>query len=110
MQWLSNHGPDKQNMYFNYYATQVLHHFEGDAWQKWNEGGNGNPGMRDWLILLQDKGTDPKLAHQRGSWSQNNDAHGHQGGRLMVTSLSVLTLEVYYRHLPVFRQLELESE
>ena len=26
----------------------------------------------------------------------------HGGGRLMETSLSILTLEVYYRHLPLY--------
>ena len=24
-------------MYFNYYTTQVLHHYEGPAWEKWNK-------------------------------------------------------------------------
>ena len=26
------------------------------------------------------------------------------GGRIMVSSLSLLTLEVYYRHLPLYRR------
>jgi hypothetical protein len=30
------------------------------------------------------------------------DEHGSSGGRLMQTSLSLLTLEVYYRHLPLY--------
>jgi len=30
------------------------------------------------------------------------DPHGSAGGRLMVTSLALLTLEVYYRHLPLY--------
>jgi hypothetical protein len=28
---------------------------------------------------------------------------GNQGGRLMMTSLSALTLEVYYRYLPLYK-------
>jgi hypothetical protein len=30
---------------------------------------------------------------------------GGPGGRLMITSLSILTLEVYYRHLPLYRRI-----
>lgn len=85
-------------MYYNYYATQVMHHMGGDAWAFWN------PQMRDLLIERQDKGADPKRPHHKGSWDPKSDAHGSSGGRLMVTSLSLLTLEVYYRHLPLYRR------
>lgn len=86
------------NMYYYYYATQVMHHMGGESWQTWN------PKMRDHLIKTQDKGGDTKRVHQRGSWSPVGDAHGSQGGRIMQTSLSLLTLEVYYRHLPLYRR------
>jgi hypothetical protein len=81
------------NMYYYYYATQVCHHFGGKAWDKWNVR------MRDALIADQDKGNDPKKAHQKGSWDCKDFA-----GRLMSTSLCLLTLEVYYRHLPLYRR------
>jgi hypothetical protein len=58
--------------------------------------------MRELLVDTQDKGKDPKTAHQKGSWDPSGDAWGQHGGRLMITSLSILTLEVYYRHLPLF--------
>jgi hypothetical protein len=32
------------------------------------------------------------------------------GGRLFQTSLSILTLEVYYRHLPLYRREKLDKE
>ena len=35
-------------------------------------------------------------------WSSAGDVHGSAGGRLMITSLNLLTLEVYYRHLPLY--------
>ncbi len=94
----SNFGPEPylDNMYYYYYATQVLYQFGGEAWEKWN------PKMRDTLIARQDKGTDHP--HQKGSWSPVRDAHGGAGGRVMITSLSLLTLEVYYRHLPLYRR------
>jgi hypothetical protein len=47
-----------------------------------------------------------------GSWNPTqptDDAWGAQGGRLMVTSLSCLTLEVYYRYLPLY-QLDNQDE
>lgn len=89
-------GPRPDNMYYNYYATQVMHHLGGPAWEAWN------PRMRDQLCALQDKGT--KNQHQKGSWDPKGDGFGSHGGRIMSTSLSVLTLEVYYRHLPLYRQ------
>jgi hypothetical protein len=86
------------NMYYYYYATQVMHHVGGEAWDRWNLA------MRDKLIATQDRGQDPKRAHQRGSWSPAGDQHGSSGGRVMITSLSILTLEVYYRHLPLYNR------
>jgi hypothetical protein len=52
----------------------------------------------------QDQGKTPNRPHLKGSWSPAGDAHAGAGGRLMITSLSVLTLEVYYRHLPLYRR------
>src|SRR5689334_16183755 len=43
-----------KNLYYLYYATQVMHHFGGDAWELWN-GTNGNNGIRDILIADMDK-------------------------------------------------------
>ncbi len=44
-----------------------------------------------------------------GSWNPEGDEWGDAGGRLMVTSLSCLTLEVYYRYLPLYK-LDREDE
>jgi hypothetical protein len=86
------------SIYYYYYATQVLHHVGGPDWDSWN------PKMRDLLIAKQDKGLDPTKPDLKGSWSPAGDAHGGAGGRLMMTALSLLTLEVYYRHLPLFQR------
>ncbi len=84
-----------KNMYYYYYASQVMHHFGGENWAKWNDK------MRRVLLDTQIKeaggGSDAV-----GSWPSAGDAHGGPGGRLMITSLSILTLEVYYRHLPLY--------
>jgi hypothetical protein len=99
VQTLQKTPPGSLNsIYYHYYATQVLYHLGGDGWLTWNEK------MRDLLIRKQEKGDDPKRAHLKGSWSPAGDAHGGAGGRLMTTSLSLLTLEVYYRHLPLYRR------
>jgi len=96
---LGRYPPGSINsMYYHYYATQVMHHMGGDAWAGWNAK------MRDKLVETQDQGKDEKHTHQAGSWDPSGDAHGGQGGRIMQTSLSLLTLEVYYRHLPLYRR------
>ena len=43
-----------------------------------------------------------------GSWSPDHptrDRWGHAGGRLYMTAMNLLMLEVYYRHMPLFREL-----
>jgi hypothetical protein len=82
---------DKRNVYYWYYATQVCHHMEGEKWQKWNEA------MRKMLPAQQEK-----RGRERGSWDPRGDRWGDAGGRLYVTCLSICTLEVYYRHLPIY--------
>jgi len=92
-------------MYFYYYATQVVHFFEGDEWKLWNEGpkqkdGTRKGGMRDLLIELQHK----KTGANEGSWEPEGGFIGRQCGRLGTTALCLLTLEVYYRHLPLTKR------
>ena len=94
VKWLSEQGPSKGDMYYNYYATQVLRHWEGEEWVKWNNV------MRDQLINSQ-----AKEGHEQGSWHFKRGDHGADiGGRLYCTTLATLVLEVYYRHLPIYRR------
>lgn len=103
-------SPAFKDIYYYYYATQVLHQVHGEAWEQWNYGANGRPGMRDLLIDTQDQGNGEKR-DQKGSWDPTGDAFGPQLGRLGVTALSILTLEVYYRHLPTYqRQLSAQKD
>jgi hypothetical protein len=107
---LMENPPGKtRNQYYEYYATQVMHHMGGDIWQFWNLGpeGKGTGGIRDTLIAKQDRGTDPKHSHQVGSFPVEYPDEGGRSltaGRIMATSLSILCLEVYYRHLPLYRR------
>jgi hypothetical protein len=87
-----------KDMYYTYYAAQALHHFGGDAWLAWNDH------MKATLLQTRDKGADAKHPHQRGSWDPQGDQYSRDWGRVGQTSLSVLTLQVYYRHLPLYRR------
>lgn len=88
--------PDaRPSVYYEYYATQVMFHLGGDQWEKWNQGADQKKGIRDVLIQRQDKD---------GSWDPKGEPHAMAGGRIMQTSLSLLTLEVYYRHAPLLRR------
>jgi hypothetical protein len=90
MAQIAAESPLESNMYFNYYATQALYHLGGKGWKKWN------PRMRDHLV-----GTQAQQGHEQGSWFFK-EAWSDRGGRLYTTTLSILTLEVYYRYLPMY--------
>ncbi|WP_428307998.1 prenyltransferase/squalene oxidase repeat-containing protein [Lacipirellula sp.] len=92
--YLSDELPswDTPNVYYWYYATQVLHHLGGRRWSLWNEV------MRE--TLPSEQITD---GPERGSWRPRGDIHAHAGGRLYVTCMCLYMLEVYYRHLPIYQ-------
>lgn len=99
VQFLSRLGPSPGNMYFNYYATQVLHHYEGEHWDKWNNK------MRDSLVASQSK-----TGHESGSWVFTGDHGSSQGGRLYCTAMATMILEVYYRHMPIYKKRSTEDD
>ena len=100
IKWLLEHelpNDDDMNLYYWYYATQLMHHYGGPEWELWNSH------LRDLLIVEQRRG-----GRYPGSWEPRDFEYGNSGGRIYVTALAVCTLEVYYRHLPLFRQLDLD--
>ncbi|MCR4414838.1 MAG: terpene cyclase/mutase family protein [Thermoguttaceae bacterium] len=87
-----------RDTYYWYYATMAMHNFMDKDWDTWNRQ------MRRVLITTQ-----CKQGCAEGSWDPDRptqDKWGASGGRLMTTCLSTLTLEVYYRYLPLFRASE----
>lgn len=93
---------EDRNIYYWYYATQLLHNMRNKDWERWN------PHVREALIRSQvhDDGCPD------GSWDPafpSQDRWGMAGGRLFQTSLSILTLEVYYRYLPLYRTADEEG-
>lgn len=94
-------NPRARNCYYWYYATQVMHNLPGPEWDQWNRV------MRTVLVESQ-----VKEGCALGSWDPNlptPDPWGKHGGRVMVTSIGALTLEVYYRYLPLYKQMEGEA-
>jgi hypothetical protein len=88
----------QRDTYYWYYATQALFQVQGEAWTSWNNE------LRNLLVSSQVQ-TGP-LA---GSWDPLRpvpDRWGTDGGRIYVTAMHLLNLEVYYRHLPLYRSIE----
>ena len=83
---------NRKEIYYWYYATQVMHNVPGYEWDEWNRR------MRKILIESQSKN-----GCAAGSWDPAGHPHQEAGGRIFVTSLSCLTLEIYYRYLPLYK-------
>lgn len=97
---LAKIGPTN-DLYYSYYGTQIMHHMEGDMWIAWNNK------MKAMLLKSQSN-----KDHEAGSWYDGvNGGHGaHAAGRIYCTSLATMMLEVYYRHLPIYRNQSVQDE
>jgi len=94
---ISRWGPSDNDIYFNYYATQVLFHWGGSEWDRWNRP------MRDYLVRTQ-----ASQGHESGSWHFEGTRAGDKAGRLFSTAMAVMTLEVYYRYMPLYGEKSVE--
>jgi hypothetical protein len=93
MRRLAEWGPNLDDMYYSYYGTLALHHWGDEGWKRWNDV------MRDLLV-----GSQAQEGDAAGSWPPDS-SHGVQsGGRLYTTCLCIMTLEVYYRYLPIYHR------
>ncbi len=99
MKHLSDWGPNIGDMYYSYYGTQAMHNWGDEGWQKWNAV------MRDLLVNNQEQ-----VGDAAGSWPPDVSHHTRAGGRLYTTCLCITTLEVYYRHLSLYRREKLADE
>jgi hypothetical protein len=97
LEHLPQHGTRGQSLrdtYYWYYATQVIYQVGGEPWQRWQA--NLYP------LLIEHQETTGEYA---GSWSPDHpvpDLWSRYGGRLYVTTMNLLSLEVSYRHLPLY--------
>jgi hypothetical protein len=85
---------NERDTYYWYYATQVMFHMGGKHWEAWNE--------RLHPLLTESQVMTGPMA---GSWDPKGsipDRWGPHAGRIYVTTMNLLSLEVYYRHLPIY--------
>jgi hypothetical protein len=83
-------GDGQYNLYYWYYGTLGMYQLQGTHWQRWNAA------LQTALLSRQVK--EGPLA---GSWDAS-DLWGGHGGRIYTTAMATLTLEVYYRFLPLY--------
>jgi hypothetical protein len=84
----------KFDSYHLYYGTQSLFHVQGQPWEQWNKATSET-------VLA----TQIKDGPHAGTWDPN-DEWEQQGGRIYSTSLRLLMLEVYFRHLPLYQVIQ----
>jgi hypothetical protein len=87
-----------------YHATQVVFGYYSDDWKTWNAGPKDDKGVRkggtqDLLVNSQAR----KIGADMGSWDPEGE-FGKRYGRLGTTAIYLLTLEVYYRYLPLYKR------
>jgi hypothetical protein len=83
-----------RDCYLWYYVSQVLVHTGGAEWDSWYAS------LDETLAASQ-----AMAGESAGSWDPlgpTPDRWGQYGGRIYVTTLHLLTLEVPYRHLPTY--------
>ncbi len=83
-----------RDTYYWYYATQVIFHMGGERWERWHD--------QLYPLLINSQ-----VLHgqNEGSWDPllpTPDLWARYGGRLYVTTMNLLSLEVSYRHLPLY--------
>jgi len=84
----------KRDTYYWYYGTQVMFHMGGKFWQDWHQALHP--------LLVETQIRQGELA---GSWDPHQpvpDRWAAHAGRLYVTTMNLLSLEVTYRHLPLY--------
>ena len=91
---LGSRRDPQRDTYYWYYATQVMFHMGGDHWKRWHDR------LHPLLVDSQQK-----QGQWAGSWHPLQpvpDRWGPQAGRIYVTTMNLLSLEVHYRHLPLY--------
>jgi len=84
--------PGKRQFYYEYYATLALYQHQGPVWDQWNEN------MKEAYLASQ-----TKTGEHTGSWEPDLDRNfAKRGGRVTTTAFAILSLEVYYRLLPLY--------
>ena len=88
--YLNTQLPGETDFYYWYYGALSLFQHQGPVWEEWNS--------RLKKRLMHDQ---VKSGKEAGSW----EPKGHLGarmGRVVSTAMATLSLEVYYRYLPLY--------
>jgi len=83
----------QRNFYYWYYGCLSLYQNQGPVWEEWNA--RIKP---LWLDLQVKNGANA------GSWDAKGGNHMGEMGRVITTALATLSLEVYYRYLPLYQE------
>ena len=91
-QYIQNDLPSQRNVnyYYWYYGSLAMHQNQGEPWENWNEK------LRPILVRNQIR----NAGHEDGSWDPTSE-WGPEAGRCVITAMATLSLEVYYRYLPL---------
>ncbi|MBI3831176.1 MAG: hypothetical protein HY291_16780 [Planctomycetes bacterium] len=94
--WAAHTGEGQGNhhfpMYYTYYGTLTMFQMGGDHWKRWNEA------LKAMLVPKQRVGGD-----EDGSWDPVGGDDDKFAGRVYMTAMGSLSLEVYYRYLPIVK-------
>jgi hypothetical protein len=79
--------------YYWYYGSLAMRQAQGEAWNAWND--RLKPILLEKQILT---------GSNRGSWIPQGNKHGYASiaGPVVTTAMAALSLEVYYRYLPLY--------
>jgi len=97
--FLQNQPPNRgeSDIYYWYYGSLCMMQMQNDAWKNWNTQ------VRDTLIRMQ-----RHVGSDGGYWEGMR--WGDRGGHVFTTAMATLTLEVYYRYMPLQQKTEKAGE
>ena len=82
--------PRRPGFYYWYYGCLSLYQHQGPIWEMWNQE------MKKTLLAMQ-----VRKGAGAGSWPAKGQ-YAPRGGLVMSTAMATLSLEVYYRYLPMY--------
>jgi hypothetical protein len=80
-QWIGQMGPSLNNLYYSYYATELMHSLGDELWDDWK------PAIRESLLSSQGK-----TGEEAGSWSLRSK-YADRGGSLYGTVMAIMILQ-----------------
>ena len=88
----------RPNYYYWYYGCLSMFQHQGPIWELWNKQ------MKKSFLEMQ-----IRQGGDAGSWDPKGQWTSGKGGRVMSTAMATLSLEVYYRYLPMYSRPKVKS-